>query len=943
MSHPRPASSRGSGGRAARLWRLAAGEPGPGPGLALAVIALLSAFVAMAGPREVTSLQNNALRQTLAQAGTFGISGADGWQLTGGPGQPPVTADQIQTMTSVMASYLKPPLTSPAARQWAGLTAPLRPVTNAAPSAVLGRPPDLEIVYRSAAGRHIRMVAGSFPGAATPARRAGRSVIVLQVAVTTAVASRFRLRPGSQVDLGPFAALSPLAPQVVLSVTGVLRPADPDSAFWTQDPDLAAPTTLTLGQVTNWVAGVFVGPGELAALQDVYDGANITLNWEYPLVTGGLSAAQAPKMLAAMTSLVSGNAGQAAAEVAGPPVLNGPTLSADGAGTLSTFIANQAAVAATDSLLLTGVVAALAILLLVGGVVVTDAYAAELTLARARGGSSRQLATRVLGTAATVAGPALVAGAAAGFAVVPDGGNPVSWMLVALVAAVTLAGPPLLAAWRHRGLRSLVASGRGDVVTGRRSPRRLVAEATVLIVVAGGVLALRLRGLAPGAGFDPYLNSAPVLIAVAAGLIAARVYPVPLRAALRFAAARRGTVGYLGIARSARARSVPMLPALALVVALTVIALGGLVRASVSRGQEAVSWQQVGADAVVQSGTAQLAVRPAASRALAAVPGVRLACPAFVAAANSSQAGNLLLGSGNSVSVGVVIANPAQYAALVASTPSPAFAARLLAAPAGAAGRRAGPVPVVVSPSVAATARSRPIQLAFASSQIAIKVAATTRGTPALPGGGPFVIIPAWAAPRLQAASLPNTVLLAGPGINVPDLRRVAGRVLPGSQVASRAQVVAAAAGAPLIRGSDLVLDESAAAAAGCALAAVLLGLLLAGRDRTRMAAWLTAMGMTARQGRRLAVLDALPLLLVAIVGAELAGALLGPLIGPGLDLSAFTGSSAPVLLQPDLVALIAPAAGAVIVVAVVAAAQDALTRRRGSTRNGVLRFDESR
>ena len=51
-------------------------------------------------------------------------------------------------------------------------------------------------------------------------------------------------------------------------------------------------------------------------------------------------------------------------------------------------------------MLLAGVVAALAILLLVGGVVVTDAYAAELTLARARGGSSRQLSARVLGTAA---------------------------------------------------------------------------------------------------------------------------------------------------------------------------------------------------------------------------------------------------------------------------------------------------------------------------------------------------------------------------------------------------------------------------------------------------------------------------------------------------------------------------------------------------------------
>jgi putative ABC transport system permease protein len=142
------------------------------------------------------------------------------------------------------------------------------------------------------------------------------------------------------------------------------------------------------------------------------------------------------------------------------------------------------------------------------------------------------------------------------------------------------------------------------------------------------------------------------------------------------------------------------------------------------------------------------------------------------------------------------------------------------------------------------------------------------------------------------------------------------------------------------VHASDVALEEAAAASAACAAAAVLLGVLLTGRDRTRIGVWLTAMGMTARQARRLALLDALPLLIVAILGGELASLALGPLIGPGLDLSAFTGSSTPVPLRPDLVALIAPAAGALILIMVAAAVQNALIRRRTST---VIRLDEGR
>jgi len=306
----------------------------------------------------------------------------------------------------------------------------------------------------------------------------------------------------------------------------------------------------------------------------------------------------------------------------------------------------------------------------------------------------------------------------------------------------------------------------------------------------------------------------------------------------------------------------------------------------------------------------------------------------------SSLAANQLLGAGGMTGIGLVIADPAQYAALVADTPFPAFPAGLLAPPRAGSPRR-GPVPVIASPSVAAAMRSPTGVLGFDGSELRVRVAATVSSTPALPSGGSFVIIPSWVASRLVGSVAPDTVLIAGPAVNIRDLRAVAARTAPGSQIISRAAVLQAAANTPLVHGSDLVLEESAGAAAACAVAAVLLGLLLSGRDRTRFASWLTAMGMTARQGRRLAVLDALPLLLVAILGAEIAGLVLGPLIGPGLVLSAFTSSTAPVPLQPDLVALIAPAVGAVILITVAAIGQSVLTRRRTTT--GVLRLDEGR
>jgi putative ABC transport system permease protein len=892
------------------------------------VLALVGAFAAMAGPREVTALRNTALQQTLASGGQFGLTATTGWQV-GGSLRPPVTTSQISAMGQAMTASISPPLVSPPQQRWAGLTAPFRPVPHAAPSAVLSGSPDVEVAYRNALTAHSRLVSGSFPQAATQSLQAGGPVITVQAAVTPATAARFGLRLGSRVTLGSISSLLTGDPSLVLSITGIIRPTDPDSAFWTQDPTLASPSTIPVGTDRYiWAGAALVGPGEVAALQAACDGATIQLTWEYPLVTSGLTASQAPVMLSAMTNLVTGGAGEAALQAAGTQLQQAPAISASGMSVLSGFIATLASVGTIDSLLLAGIAAAVAILLVVGCIAVTGAYSAEFALGRARGGSTGQLAARMAGRAAGAGGPALAAGILAGIAAVPGGGNALSWMLTAPVAVITLAGPALLAAWQHRRPRSLASAERGDLVTGRRTGPRLVAEATVLIVAAGGVLALRLRGLAPGGNSDPYLSLAPALVAVAAGLIAAWLYPVPLRLLLRFTAARRGTVGFLGVARSARSGSVPLLPALALVIALTVVALGGLIRAAVSSGQQAASWQQVGADAAVQGGV----ISPAADRAIAAVAGVRLAYPVYAVGAGQPGSANVVAGLANpmtasTVAVGVVVASPAGYATLVAGTPWPAFPARLLAPPRTGQSRAQGPVPVLVSPAIAATARDG-ASLMSTYGSLAIRVAGTISGTPALPGARSFVIIPAWAASGLTAGARPNTLLLRGTAINLGALQVTAARVLPGSRVVSRAAAAQAAADSPLVRESDLVFDLAAVAGAACAAAAVLLGLLLSGRDRTRLASWLTAMGMTARQRQRLVVLDALPLAGVAILGGEIAGLALAPLIGPGLVLSPLTGSAATVPLRPDPVALIAPAAGAVILILLAAAAQSTLAAR---------------
>lgn len=905
-----------------RWWRLLTGQAGPGPAWALALTSLLAAFLAMAGPRETTSLANHALRQTISRSGGFSIIGATTWQYANGA--PRFSPSELTAVGTSIGSGVHPPLHAPQQLRWAGLTTPFRPLAAWAPQAFLSQPPVAEFSARTMLAANTRLLAGTYPGAAQAG--SGQQVITVPAVVTQATAARFGLRPGSLLRLQP---PGPGAAGVNAKITGVVAPRRPGSLFWRNDPAVAHPVV----SGRSWAAGLLAAPSALAGVEAAFGEVNLSLLWAYPLDSSGFTAAKVPAVRSAMTALAASDAGPSAVRQSGAPLTQeAPVLSPGGLDTLTAFESASGASGAIGSLLVAGLFAVTLLLLLICAIVVTGAYGAELALLSARGAGTWQVAWTVAARSAGVALPGVALGTAVGFLVTPAGGDELSWLFADAVAAVAVAAPAVLAAGRYRVRKRGAVRTPKDAARGKRPVRerirlRAVAEVTALVAVAGAVTSLRLRGT----GSDPYVSLAPVLVAAAAALIVLRLYPAPARFLARLLAAGRSTVGFLGLSR-AGAGAATVAPAFVLVTALTLITFGGTVSAAVTAGQVAQSWRQAGADAVIQS-TGQKPVTPAVARAIAAVPGVTRSATAFALPANT------LLVSGGSAAftstAAVLVTDPRKYAALVATTRSPRFGPGQLARP-----QAGGAIPVLASPAAAAALRHGARGLLVGRNPVKIALAGTVASTPALPSTKRFLIVPSWAASRLPVDTTPGMMLLAGSHIDQRALTRTLARVLPRHELVSRAALLAASRHAPAVRASDLQLRLATAAAALVSAVAVLLSLLLETRERTRLTSWLAALGMTGRQQRRVALVDALPLALVAIAGGELANAVLGPLVTPALDLSALTGSAGSVPVPLDVPALVLPAAGVMVLVLAITAGRGALARRR--TVAGVLRVNES-
>jgi putative ABC transport system permease protein len=901
-----------------------------GTTLALALLVCGCVFAAMAGPALSLHARSQALHQVTAQLAptvkTVQI-GAD-WSnfvaalLTfSGSNQTVPLSDQNLTTSQlariaqeIKASLAGLPLPL-GAGAWYGLTAnPAEVTAGAPPRAVLeGKQPKLEVLYRNSLTSNASLVAGSYAAGAEPAG-------TLAVAVTPPTAARFGLHPGSRLT-----AVSSTG-TLTLAVTAIVRPRQAGSTFWTQDP-LASQPSLTGSANPYWGGGVFADPGQLGAMQTAFAGPGLEMNWEFPLALGGLGADQAQGLANALnraTTVTQGLTGPLA------PAADNLNVTSPLIGDLALFLGTQAGIETVLLLLSVSLIVIAAAVILLAARMLVVRRGQELATLRARGGSLWQVTALMLGGALVAAVPAAAAGAAIAVAVIPGdvAASGLGWLLAGITVAVALAGPALIAAWEYRKPAPATNPARilsAETGPRRRAWRRPVAEVTACAACVAGLVVLRGQGVPAAGQVDLLVMLAPVLVAVPVVLIMLRLYPLAVRGLLRLSARGTGATGFVALSAAARSSLTGVLPAFALVLALSLATFAGMVSAGIARGETAAAWHTAGADAAIQPNPNDGPFTPGELRSIAAVRGVTHATAVW----------NTTWVTPFGQPVTVVAVDPASYAAVTETTPYPPLALAKLsgAARALAAG---GAVPVLASPAAAALLGHGATQLAtlVPAGPFSVRVAGIVSSTPAQPRGGTFVVMPQLTLPGPAGQPAPNLVLLSGSAIDDGQLTALINRISPGSIVTYQSAVLDSLTNSPLPHGAALIVAFTLAEAAVLGLLIVILGLALGSAERELTLARLTVMGH--ERETSLVMAEAMPAVLTAVVAGAVCAVVLPHLIGSSIDLSAFTGASAPVLFQPDVTALGLPAAG-VVVLAVAALATEARTlRRRGIA--GILR-----
>ncbi|MGW6539267.1 FtsX-like permease family protein [Streptomyces sp. NPDC055011] len=917
--------------RAVAPWVRTRLRAAPGAAAGLALLVFVTALLAAALPRVVDAYETEGLRHgvrtapahvsqvevtvPLEQGATISPETLrENQEQLRGLIPPPLLTDPGQTVHGIRTMALIP-----------GLDPWLPRPSNVAPEFVLASPSGL-------AG-HSTLLQGRMP-AGSPARP--------EAAVTARTAEVLKIKPGSVVHV-PGITPEPVA----VTVTGIVEPRGPERPYWSVEPLLRTPVLATKPDPTQiiyfWQAALLVSPQAGSALASTTGSPEAY--WRFPPVSGHLTARDAGPLAASVDSL---SGGPALAKV---HELTGPTgrLATDLGTVLGTHGATGAAIAPVVAVAVFGVGAVGAVVVAMTGGLLLSRRDSELTLLRARGASLPGIGLRLLGETSAVAVPAAVLGLVAAVALVrgPDtpgapaltGSAPLlpSVLGAALVALVTALVLPVRAVLRHRAPR--LHAAREDLVDARPSRRRTVVELTLLVLAAGAIASLRLRGTADAG--DHLVSAAPVFVGVIAALVLVRLQPLPLRALARRARRMRGVVAPLAIARAGRSPAGGVLPLLALVLSLTTAAFGGSVLAGVTEARERASLLVTGADARVEAPRSGL---PAGlTEAVRGTKGVREAQSVQI------EYGVALpspLSAAPPMSAPLVAVDPAAYAGLARRTDNGGFPAKLLAST-GRGGREAAldtsrVLPAIASPAVAARLGDQPQRIDSDAGGFRVRVVAVRDSTPGVRGENFLVVNAADITLRR-----PTAVLVSGK-VDGTALRKAVASQSRDAEVTLSAETRAAYVDSPLQSGAERLYAAAIGAGAAYAVVAVLLSLTQSGPERATLLSRLRTMGLTRRQGRRLLALEALPPAVFAALGGALAGWATVPLLAPGVDLrrlalaaaeggAALTGTP----LRADPWSLVLPAVAVVLLTGVAAGVQAWWTGRRSSVKE--LRAGDAR
>ncbi|MFE9635560.1 hypothetical protein [Streptomyces sp. NPDC006463] len=868
MTRPAPTAADGRGTRPAP-WVRTRLRAAPLTALLGAALAFVAVLLAAALPRAVDRGSDQALRSFLHDRGPGPTSLLATAPARYGRQSPQELDSVLATLRSRTGGSFR---LDPSGPVHGTQGVKPRSLTNPDLPRPEGIDPRLTLIRLPEAAAHVSLVAGRWPGGAAPDAP-------VQVALSRQASETLRVPLGTVLESVPGTAGTARA-----EVVGLYDAADPADVYWTDLPCLTKACqafTPTVVPQLYWQTAALVGPDGLDPLAAWGEGAEDF--WRLPVDTAVLRADRLPAVTREIAAYVAGPTSSQLTRATQRPELR---INSRLPELFKQAEARRQAAAPLAAIGTAGVAGVALVVFCLAAALTGDRREAELRLLLARGGSRRTVVGRVLGEAAVTVLPAAALATWLAVLLLP---TPRLTASLAGASAVTLLA---LLAFPVRAAVLLSAPRRP------RPRRRLVAELLVLTATAAAVFEVRRRGVAPaGGGLDPLVVAAPLLLALSGALVLARLLPAAVGAMARAAGRGSGLIGFLGLARAARGTGgrarVPVLPLVALLLAVTTGGFGATVLSSVDTARLQAVRQTVGGDAQVIAPAAGT-LAPELIRAAAALPGVRTSVPVW------TDDYTFLFGTKEgSTQVTVVVAEPEAYAELARTVGRGRFDPALLAG-----GAPDAPVPALLSRDLAARAVADTLRVRIGSDEVAVRAAGVVDGTPAVAGpGGSTVVLPAGpAGAHIPKTARPNRWFATGPvdETRLHELIRTAAAAATADHytVKTSAASVAALAGEPLQHAAGRLFWAAVAATAGFALLSVLLTLVRAAPERAALLARLRTMGLRPRQGVALILAEALPQALVAALGGGLVALAAVALLGPAVDLSALVGEKVPAGLR---------------------------------------------
>lgn len=543
-----------------------------------------------------------------------------------------------------------------------------------------------------------------------------------------------------------------------------------------------------------------------------------------------------------------------------------------------------------------GLFSAIVAVVLLLAVLMSERQKSGTVLLRGRGASGGQLnlTTTYQGLILTV--PAAIAGYAAALWAVPDTDDLLPYRLtVALGAGAVLA---MVAASLPvaRGSLGPLLKGEARTTSPQPSGRRVVYEVAILVLAIGAVVLMRRRGqieggTSPSASFDLLLALTPTLVAVAVALVVVRVYPVVIRLMAWIGSKSRDLVGFVGFRRVLQQRSRASLPVVVILLCVAVAGAAVVSRSTIAAGQDATSWQAVGADYRVNS-HARDANLPSALEfdSIAGLEAIAL---------GRTMDNGVARREFSESRAQVVAVETAAYSRVVeGSVADPLFPDSLLRSPTPNAGQPDRPIPAIVSslwPRDVEFNVGDAFVLDLGNLQPTMVVAGIRDRYPNTDMGRPFVVFSLDALRTFSDLPVPATVAYLRARSSAGDaLENTLTGQSPSAEVTSRYIVLDGIAADPFVAWVSVGLMVVFAFSVLLAIVAAVSSLALSSAERRRDFAYLRTLGLVTKQATIMTVIEQFPAVILATVVGALTGVATVVLLDPAIAFDGFTGSLVP-------------------------------------------------